>query len=234
MSTSGVTTFNLTSDQLVAASLRKNAVLGDGQSPSSTQLANGTQALNVMLKTFMAKGMPLWVMSEYDLTLTSASTYTFSAATNIPAPLKVTQAILIDSEGVTSTPLNVRTHYDFNLLPITGTTGTPTNYWYEPLNQTGVLHVWPAPDTYSIANRVIRIVYQRPFHDMVSGTDTLDFPQWWTEAVIYGLAHRMSPEFGIPLQDRQLIAKEAEYFLTEALSFGTEEGSLYLSPDWNR
>jgi hypothetical protein len=234
MPTSNVTTFNLTSDQLATAAMRKLAVLGDGQSPSTTQLANGTQALNVMLKTFTAKGMPLWVMSEYDLTLTAINSYTFSAATNIPAPIKVTQAILIDETGVTSIPLNIRTHYDFNLLPITDTTGTPTNYWYEPLNQTGVLHVWPTPDTYSISNRVIRLVYQRPHFDMVSGTDTLDFPQWWMEAVIYGLAYRLSPEFGIPLQDRQLIAKEADYFLTEALSFGTEEGSLYLSPDWNR
>ncbi len=67
---------------------------------------------------------------------------------------------------------------------------------------------------------------------MVSGTDTLDFPQWWHEAVIYGLASRLAPEYGIPLQDRSMYQKEAEYFLQEALSFGTEEGSLYLAPDW--
>lgn len=232
MTTSNATTFNLTSDQLVAAGLRKIAVLGDGQSPSVTQLANGTQALNVMLKALMAKGMPLWVMSEYDVPLTTSKAYTLTAATNIPAPLKVTQAILVDNAGITSTPMNVTSHYDYNLLTLSSSTGVPTNYWYEPLNQTGVLHVWPSPDTYSIANRVVRIVYQRPFKDMVTGTDTLDFPQFWLEAVIYGLAYRLCPEYGIPLYDRQLAQKEAEYFLNEALSFGTEDGSLYLQPDW--
>lgn len=234
MSTSGITTFSLTSDQLVAAAMRKLAVLGDGQSPSTTQRTNGTQAMNAMLKTFTAKGMPLWVMSEYDTPLTATRSYAFSAATNIPAPLKVTQAILVDTTGVTSIPLMVRTHYDYNLLPSDSSTGTPTNYWYEPLNQTGVLHVWPTPDSYSIANSVVRIVYQRPFYDMVSGTDTLDFPQHWHEAVIFGLAWRLCGDFGVPLQDRQTLAKEADYFLTEALSFDTEEGSLYLMPDWNR
>lgn len=232
MSTSNVTTFNMTSSQLVNAAMRKLAVLGDGQVPSATQLTNGVEALNAMLKTFTVKGMPLWVMSEYSMALTSSRTYTFDAAHNIPAPLKVTQAILVDQLGG-SIPMNLKSHYDYNLLPTTAASGTPINYWYEPLNQSGVMHVWPTPDGYSITNCTIKFVYQRPFQDMVTTTDTLDLPQWWHEAVIYGLAWRLCGDFGIPLQDRQIVAKEAEYFLEEALSFGTEEGSLYLSPSWN-
>jgi hypothetical protein len=222
----------MTSDAIVNAALRKLAVLGDGGSPSSTQLSNGTQALNVMLKTFQAKGMPLWVISEYLVTLTATKSYTFSEGTNIPAPLKVTQATLVDNLAGTIIPMNQKTHLDYNLLPSTVATGAPIHYWYEPLNQTGVLHIWPTPDDYSIANRQIKLVYQKPFQDVVSGTDNLDFPQFWLEAIIYGLAHRLGPEFGIPLQDRQDYARQAEYFLQEALSFGTEEGSLFLQPDW--
>lgn len=234
MTISGTTTFNLTSDQLVNAALRKLAVLGDGISASTTQLSNGTQALNAMLKTFTTKGMPLWVITEYSLTPTATRTYTFgiSQTVNIPAPLKVNQVLRQSSADNSRIPMNVRTHYDYNLLNTTTSTGTPTSYWYEPLNQTGVLHVWPTPDTDTITNCVFVIVYQKPFSDMVSGTDTLDFPQWWHEAVIYGLASRLAPEYGIPLQDRNMYQKEAEYFLEEALSFGTEEGSLFLMPDW--
>lgn len=230
MTTSNVTTFNMTSTQLVSAALRKLAVLGDGQSPSATQLSNGVEALNAMLKTFTVKGMPLWVMSEYSVVLTATKTYTLTAATNIPAPLKVTQAILVDANGAII-PMNPKSHYDYNLLSGNAATGTPVNYWYEPLNQTGVLHVWPTPDAYSIANRTVKLVYQKPFQDMVGGSDTLDFPQWWHEAVIYGLAWRLTGDFGVPLQDRQVLTKEAEYFLEEALSFGTEEGSLYFQPE---
>lgn len=234
MAISGVTTFSLTGDQIVNAAMRKIAVLGDGQSPSATQLSNGTQALNVMLKTFTTKGMPLWVMTEYILTLTATRTYTFGIGQTIaiPAPLKVTQITRLSSTDSSQVPLNVRSHYDYNLLSSTSATGTPTSYWYEPLNQTGVLHVWPTPDTNSITYETLKVVYQKPFSDMVSGTDTLDFPQWWQEAIIYGLAWRLCGEYGVPLADRGTLAKEAEYFLQEAMSFGTEEGSLFLQPDW--
>lgn len=218
----------MTSDQLVTAALRKLAVVGDGQTPSATQLANGTLALNAMLKGFEAKGMPLWAITEKSIPLTNTRSYTLST----DAPLKVTQAILVDNTSGNTTPMNPKNHYDYNLLNGNTASGWPINYWYEPLNQSGVLHLWPTPDTYSIANCQVRITYQRPFNDMNSGSDPLDFPPYWLEAVIYNLTHRLSSEYGIPLQDRTLIAQEAQLFLTEALSFGTEEGSLFLQPDW--
>lgn len=234
MTVSTTTTFNLSSDELVNAALRKLAVLGDGQSPTTTQLTNGTQTLNAMLKTFMVKGMPLWAISEYSLTMTATATYTFGIGqtVNIPAPLKVTEIIRVTTADGNRVPMNVKSHYDYNLLSNITTTGVPTTYWYEPLNQTGVLHLWPKPDATTIAGSTLLITYQRPFFDMVAGANTLDFPQWWHEAVVYGLASRLAPEYGIPLQDRSMYQKEAEYFLQEALSFGTEEGSLFLQPDW--
>lgn len=217
------TSFTLTGDQLVAAALRKLAVLGDGQSPSATQLTNGTQALNAMLKTFQTKGMPLWAISESDITLTATRTYSISTP-----PLKVIQALVVDDTSAIE--LGQKTHTDYNLLGSPDAEGTPVHYWYET---TGILHIWPTPDADAIADKVVRIVFQRQLDSMVSGSDTLDFPNYWHEAAIYGLAHRLSPEYGVPIQDRQMVAKEAEYFLQEALSFGTEEGSLYMQPDWS-
>lgn len=222
------TNFTMTSDQIVTAALRKLAVLGDGQTPSATQLANGTTALNAMLKAFEAKGMPLWAISEQLVPLSNVRNYTFST----DAPLKVMQAILVDNSTGSTTPMNLKNHYDYNLLNGNAAVGPPINYWYEPLTQSGVLHLWPTPDSYSITNCQVKLVYQRPFADMTSGTSALDFPPYWLEAVIYNLTHRLSSEYGIPLQDRQMIAQEAQLFLNEALSFGTEEGSLYLQPDW--
>lgn len=236
MTVSNVTTFSISGDQIVNAALRKIAALGDGQSPSATQLANGTQALNLMLKTLMTKGMPLWVISEYDMTMTATHSYTFGIGQtiNIPAPLKVLQAILVTTSDGSTRDLEIKTHYDYNLLSNQTSVGSPTGYWYQPLNQTGVLSLWPIPDSATIAQQTVKIVYQRPFYDMVSGADTLDFPQFWHEAIVYGLAWRLAPEFGLPLPDRQALKAEAQMLLDEALSFGTEEGSLFLQPDWQR
>lgn len=234
MTTSTSTTFSMTGDQIVNAALRKLSVLGDGQSPSATQLLAGTEALNAMLKTFMADGMPLWAITEYSFSPTASLTYAFGIGQtfNIPAPLKVTQCFLRRNDLTSTRPLESRNHYDYNLLNSFTTAGVPNTFWYEPLNQTGILHVWPLPDDDTIANQKLYMVYQRPYYDQISGSDTLDFPQWWHEAIIYGLAWRLSPEYGLPIADRQILKQDAEFFHTAALSFGTEEDSLYLMPDW--
>ena len=95
--------------------------------------------------------------------------------------------------------------------------------------QLGTINLWPKP---ADATTSITIRYQRPFEDMTSSTDDIDFPPYWTEAIIFGLADRLAPEYGIPLQDRQLLTQQAERFHQTALSFGQEEGSLFFQPDY--
>lgn len=234
MATSGVTTWQLTQDDIIQAALRKLEVIGDGVTSSATQTANALSALNAMLKLFAAKGMPLWAISEYTFSLTATHNYSIGIGQtlNTPAPLKIIQATLIDTVGGTGIPLNIYTHYDYNLLTNTSSTGTPIALEYEPLNQHGTIKVWPKPDATTISTKQVTIVYQRPFEDMVSSSDNLDFPQVWSEAVIYGLATRLAPEYGIPSAERMQLKEEARNMLEEALSFGTEEGSIKFQPDW--
>lgn len=223
-------------DSLISAALRKLSAISKGVAIDATDTTNGAEALNAMLKTFQVKGMPLWAVRESTTTLAATNDYYFGIGQvlNIPAPLKVYQATLKDTVTGEQIPLNVTTHYDYNLLPDPTNPGTPNTYWYEPRNQIGILHLWPQPDTTAIANKQVTVTYQRPFEDMTAAGDTLDFPQHWHEAVIYGLAWRLAPEYGIPLQDRGLLKSDAQMMLDDALSFGTEEGSMFLSPDWQR
>lgn len=235
MTTSGITTFNLSRDAIIAAALRKLAVISKGQSAETLDITNASEALNVMLKTFQTKGMPLWAIKETSIPLTATRIYSvgIGKTLNIPAPLKIIQAYIKDNLTGYSYPLNIQTHYNYNITnPVSTDTGVPVNLKYEPGNQDGIIYLWPTPDTYSITNRQVVISYQRPFEDMVSAVDTIDFPQHWLEAVIYGLASRLAPEYGLPLPDRGDLRNEAKYFLDEALSFGTEEGSLYFMPDY--
>lgn len=233
MSTSGVTTWQLTADELINAALRKIAAISSGATASTSQRADALQALNAMLKTFQVKGMPLWAIKEYTFPLTATKTYSIGVGQtlNTPAPLKLIQAYR--ATGDISVPLEIRTRDTYNTTQPTSTsTGTPVHLTYFPGLQVGTIKLWPVPDTTSIADTQITIVYQRPFEDMVGGTDNLDFPQFWQEAVIYGLAVRLSPEFGVPIQDRAMLKAEAKEYLDEALSFGTEEGSMYIQPVW--
>ena len=235
MTTSGTTTFDLTRDSIINAALRKLSVIAKGTAAETMDITNASEALNVMLKTFETKGMPLWAINEYTFPLTATRTYSIgvSKTLNTPAPLKIIQAYVKDTITSYSTPLNIQTHYNYNITnPQSVDTGVPVNLEYEPGNQQGSIRIWPTPDTYSVASRTITIVYQRPFEDMTTSSDAVDFPQFWLEAVIYGLASSLAPEYGIPLSDRADLRQEALYFLNEAMSFGTEEGSIYFSPNW--
>jgi hypothetical protein len=78
----------------------------------------------------------------------------------------------------------------------------------------------------------IIIVYQRPFEDFDAAIDEPDFPQEWFDALKYGLATRLAPEYGVPATERQLLTAEMTRIKQEALSMGMEEGSIFFQPDW--
>lgn len=232
MSTSGVVTWTLNRDSIINGALRKLAVLSGGSSPQAYAITDAAEALNAMIKGFQADGMPVWAIKKYTFTTVSGtSAYLIGNGQTLatPVPLKVLQAYRNQTNSV-NVPMNIYTNYNFNILPLTTSSGVPINLYYQPQATYGTINLWPIP---SDSTTTITVVYQRPFEDMVASTDDVDFPSYWTEALIYGLAWRLAPEYGIPIPDRQALAKEAEYFHQQALSFGSEEGSMYLQPDWS-
>ena len=235
MATSGSTDWSLNRDQVITGALRKLAVLPSGGTPSAAQISDASEALNALIKAFHADGMPVWKITSTTFTCvdgTSSYTigpsgYTITAA----QPLKVIQALYTVS-GASAVPMNVYNRYDFNQLPNLSTIeGTPINLYYQPLRTSGVIKLWPTPDN---STTTITIHYQAPFEDMDAAANDFDFPAYWIQALIYNLAWVLAPEYGIPPTDRSILQKEAMYWKGEALSYGSEEGSLYLQPDNKR
>lgn len=232
MSVSGSYDWKLNRDQTITAALRKLAVLPSGGTPTAAQINDGVDALNAILKAFHADGMPLWAIVSYNFTVTSGTNaYTIgtSQTLNTVAPLKVLQA-RYKLTGSAPVPMNVYNRYDFNILPQLSTiTGTPVSLYYQPLNnESGTITLWPYP---SDSTTVVYIDYQRPFSDMDVAANDLDFPNYWTQAIISNLAWVLAPEYGVPPVDRQILDKEAQFWKNQALSFGSEEGSLTFQPD---
>lgn len=239
MAISGNANWNMTRDQIINAAFRKIGVSVDGATASPTQLVNAQEALNNIVFSLYAQGMPVWAMTTVSFPLVQGqTTYPVglglgTGPLNIQAPLKVTQAWSRDANSLeTDIPMNIYTQYNYNLLSTKINQGYPVHLWYQPLNQAGNLTVWPAPDAYSAQYRTVFFVYQRAFDEFDSGTDTPDFPQVWLEPLVYSLAHRLAPEFGLPLAEQDKLNETANQLITNALSFGTEEGSLFIQPDW--
>ena len=235
MSTSGDTTWQLNRDQIIAAALRKVG-FAEGEVPNANQISYASDALNALIQSWRADGMPVWAMKTYSFTtIANQQTYDIGVGKTLatPMPLKLTEAVRVNTTGGNRVPLNIYTDYDFKLLSnFQNAVGTPVQIYYQPFSTYGTIHLWPLPDSTFSSGNTIEITYQRPFEDFDNATDEPDFPSYWTRAIIWGLANELSEEYGIPAADAARLEKKAEKAKDLALSYGTEEGSIKLMPDW--
>lgn len=241
MTISGSANWNYTRDQIINAAFRKLDIGNQGQVVTTYDATNAQEALNNIIFTLYAQGMPVWAMTTtFFAPIQGQTAYPVGLGIgtgnlNITAPLKITQAWNLDITNPSQTyriPMNIYTQFNYNLLNAPNNPGFPVHLWYQPGNQAGTINLWPAPDLATQTNRQIWFVYQRPFDQFNAGSDTPDFPQVWIEPLIYSLAHRLAPEYGVPLSERDKLNEEATSLITNALSFGTEEGALFIQPDW--
>ncbi len=125
-------------------------------------------------------------------------------------------------------PLNYVTKDQFRNLGYLGTASVPNQITYDPQLDNGTFSFFPR---ISGGDLVIEVRYQVQFQDFDASSDTPDFPQEWHEALKYGLAVRLAPEYGMPPNDRSALFKEAALVRELALNNGTEEGSILFMPD---
>ena len=225
MTTSAVTSWELDRNSIIKSALRKLGVLAQGQTPSTEDYTNGAEALNSLLQTLATEGMPLWKRTTTAITpVDGTASYTVS---NV---WRIVQVVMEDNNSGTQIELLPKSYYDYKRLP-DETSGQPVNYVFTPGIENGTLIVWPTPDSSVAANKTFSVVYQKEFFSFNTSTDTPDFPAYWTDALIYGLAVRLAPEYGIPLQDRQMLMREYETYKNAAEGYMDEaETSIYFQP----
>lgn len=234
MGTSNSTNFSVTRDDIIKGALRLCGALALGETPSADQVSEASEALNMLVKAWQADGMALWARGEYTLPLTlSTQSYNIGIGqtVNIAKPLKITQAILHDTQTKVDIPMRIITRDEYLRLGNKTTTGQPIQIYYDPQRDHGVLYVYPPANSSAVSYKQIKFTYQKPFEDFDASTDNPDFPQEWYEALKYGLASRLAGEYGISMDDRRQLMQEAILIKNDALSFGTEEGSFWFTPD---
>lgn len=235
MSTSGSTDFSVSRDDIIKRALRLVGALAQGETPTTNQTTEAATALNGLVKAWQADGMPLWAIKSYNIPLVSGTkeyTIGLTKMVNTPKPLKVIQAFNHNTSTNIDIPIRIITKQEYNILGNKTSSGNPIQVYYEPLNDYGILHVFPVPSTVEQSANIITIYYQRPFEDFDASADTPDFPQEWYDAITYGLATRLAPEYGLDAASRKLLWQEMTIVKQDALNFGLEEGSLYFQRDF--
>lgn len=226
MAVSNTFTFELNQDQIIEAALRKLGVLAEGHSASAAQLSTGQQALNSMINLFAVEdGMPLWYILQTSTSLVAnQSTYTVADA------VSVYQVLRKNTASGTQVPLVRVSRSEFNLLNASDT-GLPNTYFVDVGIDDPIVTVWPKPTAAVAAAETLIIVYQKDFDDFTATADTPAFPVYWTDALIYGLASRLAPEYGIPLEDRKMLMSEARMYKEAAMYYKGDDTSIFFYPE---
>jgi hypothetical protein len=116
-------------------------------------------------------------------------------------------------------PINFESRDDYFNLPDKVSTGSPVQSYFSRQQPPGIMYVWPPTST---ADTAINFTYERPIQIVVAGTDELDIPEYWYEAIIYNLAQRLILKYGCGSERAAMIRADAKAALDLALEFDSE------------
>lgn len=223
MSVSGSTNFSTSRNELITGALRIVGGVAQGEVPTTDQITEAAEALNMLVKAWQVDGMQLWVTKEYTLTLV-AGTSSYTPTTKM---MKIISAYNHNTTNNIDIPMTVITRDEYNRLGNKTSSGNPIQLLHIPNRIDSTVKLFPTPDATSAANNEIVIVYQKPYDDFDTSADEPEFPSEWFDALKFGLAHRLCAEYGMNINDRKQLLQEVILLKTEAISGGTEEGSIF-------
>ena len=122
-------------------------------------------------------------------------------------------------------PMLSLTRADYMRLTNKASTGTPVQFYYDPQMTVGTMYVWPAPQTTTTDVFVVDIDAQLDV--MTDSLNTFEVPMHWQETVVYCLADRIAPEFGVSQGERQWLKREAEAKLLRMVTEDRDVASIY-------
>ena len=148
-----------------------------------------------------------------------STVYTYT--TKIVRPLKALSARRI---GTSDIDIDVVSRDEYFTLPNKLSSGEINQVYYDPQLEIGKFYIWP---TGNAADDRVQITFMMPLEDFDSSNINPDFPQEWLEALKWGVAARLGPEYGLPL-DRQTYLDQMSAGKLEFISgFDEEYASIY-------
>jgi hypothetical protein len=216
------TTYPVNQQSIIQSALRQ-VIAGDTTSqPGTYDYTNVSQALNMLVKNWVADGIPLWQVSTITLPMVAnKATYTMgptAADLVVPRPLRVLEAEIQNTISLQTIQLWSLSREQYVQLSGKAISfGIPTQYWFEPLGgeQTSPnarVTMYPVPFT-GITQQVLFKVLQ-PIVNFSALTDVIDFPDEYLLPLKWCLAYEIANEYPVSdsryarIEKRALQAKE--------------------------
>lgn len=160
----------------------------------------------------------------------SSGNYAIDYTVPIARPLKVPFARLMRFNGMIENPLNIMSRQEYMDLPNKQAPGTPTNFFYVPRVDRGILYIWPAPVTAPFA---VRFTWYRALQDFFNPGDTMDFPQEWVSPLLWNLCNDLMPLYETPPARQALIRENMQKYGDLAISYDRESEPIQFGVDYD-
>ena len=144
-------------------------------------------ATNMMFTRWSNEGVNLWQVTLTSVPLVQG-TFNYSVPSNV---VVILDAYITTTNGTTNTdriilPIS-RTEYAS--YPNKAQQGFPTTYWFDRLLSPSI-YLWPVPDGGETTLNYYSVLRIQDAN--MNGTEALDIPAIWLEAMVYGLAFRLA------------------------------------------
>lgn len=157
-----------------------------------------------------------------------------SYTADLVRPLRVIESRRRDETADQDIPIIMFSRQEYFDTPNKSTESLTTEVYYDPQTtlingaRHGRIHLWPTPTD---IDSTLRFTCALPIEDFDTATDSPDLPVEWSDALVFNLAVRLCPEYGVPTQDRVWLKTEAAEFLDDVMMWDTEPESIYFAPD---
>jgi len=229
MATSGVSTYNPNRDAVIRRALRIVGAYQANSTPKPEQLTDAQEVLNMMLKAWQIDGL-VWLREFITISLVAGQRYYLigpnssdTVVDEVGDPFTERPFRILSATrkfGTSEVTMTMLTRQEYTELSNKDSQGSVVNLYYDAQLNDGKLYVWP---TSSNSTDQIITTIERSIEDIVADTNNFDLPVEWMEAVSYGLAYRIAPEYGMVGTEREQLGKEAasskENILTSCREF---------------
>lgn len=203
-----------TAQDIVKEALRKIGVVAIDEDMTADQGADGLRALQRFLSSLQNREVEFYRDATINITLTTALSY---AVSGVPKAVRNARVV----RGAIETPMTEMTRQEYDDLPVKTSTGFPTTFYYDRDRLAGTIYIWPP---LAAANgEILRLTVETKVTTPAALSDTVDIPEEWEDAVVYGLADRLADDYGV---DNPKVTARAERELNLALA-RDREGSVF-------
>lgn len=199
-----------TRNQIVERALRIIGALYPGDTLSAERQDTAVRALNDMVKSWQNEHVFLWTLSNEQTTLTTA-TSSYAVPTD-PAIIGIERAWFNDDSN-DDIEIDVISIREYENIPSKSDSGDPVCCAYNARDSK--FYIWPVP-SFSSGNKYLKTHCIAKLKDFDSASGTGDFTSQWLDALVFGLASRLAPEYGLPLGERRELRMEAVTFFNRA------------------